>query len=90
MIVWFHVAIHYVDALLSAEKGWHEIEGRSDRTAKMGACDTTRAILDDYHQLYKEAKEARYECSEVTKYDLDSIRPLYEKVRGALRRALGL
>lgn len=90
VIVWFHLAIHYVDAFLSDEKGWHQIDGHSDRTAKMGACAATRAIAEDYHRLYKEAKQARYECTQFTKYDLDDVRPLFERVRDAMRQALKL
>jgi CHAD domain-containing protein len=89
VIVWFHIAIHYVDAFLAADRDWKQIDGHSDRTAKMGSCPATRAIIEDYHRLYKEAKQARYECTEFTKYDLDAVRPLYESVRNAMRRALG-
>jgi len=30
VIVWFHIALHYVDAVLADKKGWNQIEGHRD------------------------------------------------------------
>lgn len=52
--------------------------------------DETRAIFEAYEQLYKDAKEARYEGGEYAPADLQAIERRYTKVIGAMRQALGL
>ena len=89
VIVWFHIALHYVDAFL-AEQGHAQIAGHSDRWARMSAQVETREITPPFERLYKEAKEARYEGGQYTPLELDAVRPLYELVRGRMRAALGL
>ena len=88
VIVWFHVALHYVDAFL-ATKGHEEIEGHSGRWAKLPNYDETRPLAETFHRLYKEAKEARYEGADFAPPDLAAVERLYVKVRGAMRTALG-
>lgn len=46
VIVWFHIVLHYVDAVLAEKKRWHQIESHADRTAKMHNCEETRAIYE--------------------------------------------
>ncbi|MBI2219430.1 MAG: hypothetical protein HYU51_19295 [Candidatus Rokubacteria bacterium] len=87
VIVWFHIALHYVDAFL-ATKGHPQIEGHSDRWAKMANEAETRSIQATMLQLYKDAKEARYQATEFAPLDLRTAR--YNRVRQAMRGALGL
>ncbi len=89
VIVWFHIALHYVDAFF-ATKGFPQVEGHSDRWTKLARYPETQAIYESYERLYKEAKEARYEGGEYTPIDLQSIERLYNQVRSAMRAALGL
>ena len=58
VIVWFHIALHYVDAFL-ADEAHPQIAGHSDRWAKMGNYPETRVMVEPFERLYKEAKEAR-------------------------------
>lgn len=90
VVLWFHISLHYVDAVLSAKHGWHAVEGHTGRTPKMTNCSDTRPIRDDYQELYKEAKQARYEGTGFTQADLAQIRPLFVRVRSAMRAALNL
>ena len=90
VIVWFHIALHYVDAVLAEKKHWHQIESHADRTAKMHNCEETRAIYETYHQLYVEVKEARYQGTAFSSADLAAVKPHYEGVRAAMRKALRL
>jgi hypothetical protein len=89
VIVWFHIALHYVDAVL-ADKGHVQIEGHSDRFAKMASHGETRAVLTAFERLYKDSKEARYQGGEYTPLDLDGIKRRYEQIRNAMRQALRL
>ena len=89
VIVWVHVALHYVDAFL-ADKGHAQIAGHSDRWAKMSAYPETRELTESFERLYKEAKEARYQGGQYTPADLEVVRRLYEQVRGRMRTALRL
>jgi len=89
VIVWFHIALHYVDAFL-ALNGIDAVEGHTGRWPKLTAFPETRAIYDVYEQLYKDAKEARYAGGEYTPLDLVPIEGRYNQVRSAMRKALGL
>ena len=89
VIVWFHIALHYVDAFL-ATRGTAQTDNHNDRWAKMANHAETRAISDEFHRLYKDAKEARYEGGEYTPMDLEPIERLYLRVRTAIRQALGI
>lgn len=85
----FYVCLQYVDAFL-ATKEQRQIAGHPDRFAKMMHYDETKAIFEDYEQLYKESTEARYYCTQYTREEVRQLEPLYLKVRNHLRRALGL
>ena len=89
VIVWFHIALHYVDAFL-AEQGHPQIAGHGDRWAKMGNAPETRVILEPFERLYKEAKEARYHGGDYTPADLSTVERLYQRVRAAMRETLRL
>jgi hypothetical protein len=90
VVVWFHIALHYVDAVLADKKRWFQIEGHSDRAARMQNCDDTRVIHEAYHSLYAESKQARYQGTGFTALDLAAVKPLYDTIRTAMRRALQL
>ncbi len=89
VIVWFHIALHYVDAFL-AGKGHPQVAGHSDRWGKMARYDETRPLGTAFQRLYKDAKEARYEGGEYTPADLEVIERVYRRIRGAMRTALSL
>ena len=89
VIVTFHIALHYVDAFL-ATRGHAQIEGHSDRWAKMGRYNETRLSIEPFGRLYKDAKEARYQGGEYAPADLAEIERLYLQVRRSMRQALGL
>lgn len=89
VIVRFHVCLHYLDAFL-ATKGYAVVAGHSDRLTKIRLQDETKPIAEDYHRLYKEAKEARYEGAEFTSADLESVERLYSRVRNRVRAILQL
>lgn len=89
VIVWFHIALHYVDAFL-ATKGHSQVGEHADRWAKMTNYDETRKIGEIFHELYKDAKEARYEGTEFAPLDLEPIQRRYDQARQAMRNALGL
>lgn len=89
VIVWFHIALHYVDAFL-AGKGYPQVAGHSDRWGKMARYDETRPLGTALQRLYKDAKEARYEGGEYTPADLEVIERVYRRIRGAMRTALSL
>lgn len=61
-----------------------------DRFAKMQLHEETRSIFEDYEMLYKDSKEARYQATQYTSADLQSIERLYAKIRRHLRHALAL
>ena len=77
-----------VDSLGStAPVAWH-IRGH---WSKMANCGETRGgVAQDYHRLYKDAKEARYEGGEYTPLDLAPIEKRYLSIRAAMRKALSL
>ncbi len=89
VIVWFHIALHYVDAVL-ATKGHRQVAGHSDRWAKCELYPELQPIASEFHQLYKDAKEARYDAGEYTLRDLEPIQRRYERIRATLRGLLGL
>ena len=89
VIVWFHIALHYVDAFLAVQ-GHEQIAGHSDRWATMANSLETRAVRIESEQLYKEAKDARYQGTVYTPADIATVWPLYDGVRSAMRAALGL
>ncbi len=87
--VWFYICVQYVDAFLT-EKGHRQVADHPDRFAKMQLHQETRSIFEDYEMLYKDRKEARYQTTQYTSADLQSIEQLYLKIRRHLRQALGL
>jgi hypothetical protein len=89
VIVWFHISLHYIDAFL-AQNGWDAVEGHSGRWSKMPSFAETRALSQDFHRLYKDAKEARYEGGEYTPLDMAPIEKRYLAIRTAMRKALSL
>jgi hypothetical protein len=89
VIVWFHIALHYVDAFL-AVKNHDQIADHSQRWALMENFPETRSIFGHFQRLYKESKEARYQGTPFTGPDLDGVKPLYIQVRDAMRKSLGL
>lgn len=90
VVVWFYIALQYVDAFL-ATKGHLQVTDHPDRAAKMVNYPETRgAVGEAFHQLYKDSKEARYECTEFTAPDLEPIRRRYDIVRNAMRAVLGV
>jgi CHAD domain-containing protein len=90
VIVWFHIALHYADAFL-ATKGHLQISNHTERWSKCGQYSSELgAVEDDLHQLYKDAREARYDAGQFTPRDLEPIRKRYERVRAEIRRLLAL
>jgi hypothetical protein len=88
VVVWFYIALHYVEAFLVIHR-----RARRDHTTRrdeMRAHQETKAILTDYHQLEKASQEARYEGTPFTNLDLTALEPKYIAVRKAMRSALGL
>jgi hypothetical protein len=89
VVVWFYIALHYVDAVL-AENGYRRIEGHSNRLATLANVTATREVRADFLQLYEESKEARYYGTQYTHADLANVRPLYALIRERMRAALGV
>ena len=80
MVVWFYIALHYVDAVLS-ESGYRRIDSHSHRLALLANTDATREIHTAFIRLYGESKEARYYGTQYNVRDLREIEVLYVKVR---------
>ncbi len=87
--VWFYVCVKYVDAFL-ATKGHQQVRDHDDRFTKMQLYPETRALVDDFQILFKDSKEARYECASYTPADLATIKSLYNTIRQKIRSALAL
>lgn len=85
----FYVCVKYVDAFL-ATKGHQQVRDHDDRFTKMQLYPETRALVDDFEILFKDSKEARYECASYTPADLATIKGLYDSIRAKIRSALSL
>lgn len=93
VIVWFHIAIQYVDAFLAVH-GDLQVSDHSDRWAKLAAKQKhdsrVVAVGEELHELYKDAKQARYQGREYDDAKFERARRRYEMIRRTMRAALGL
>lgn len=61
VIVWFHIALHYVDAFLAVQ-GHEQIAGHSDRWAKMANSLETRAVRIEFEQRGRSTTACEAPC----------------------------
>ncbi len=89
MVVWFYIALHYVDAVLS-RNGYTSIRSHTDRIALLRNVAATREIGGDFIQLYEESKEARYLGTQYRDEDLVAVQSLFDRVRQRMRSELSM
>jgi hypothetical protein len=88
LVLWFYIALHYVEAFLVTVRP--RLRTHESRREDMRQFPETRAILNEYQQLYKLSKEARYDGTPFTQADIDRFRPLYLKVVAHMKATLGI
>lgn len=89
LVLRFYVTLHYVEAVLQ-KKGSRRRRTHETRRDDMWRVPETAAVLSEYKVLEDVSREARYDCTPFTPKDLADYEPVYQTVRDAMRRALGL
>lgn len=84
----------YIDAFL-ATKGHVQLRDYDDRWGKMGVLPRRELswmtfTSSIFHELYKESKQARYGAREYAPPDMPPIQARHDRVRSAMRQALGM
>jgi hypothetical protein len=91
IIVWFHIALHYIDAaLLFGGSGRSYEASHSARQLRIDMFPAMREMAPSYQRLYKAARAARYMGAEYTPLDLKNMYAVFETVRKCARNVLGL
>lgn len=86
LVLWFYIALHYVEAFLVTKSSLPRTH--ESRRIELRKHSETRAVQADYHELYKVSREARYDGTPFRQADLDRYRPMYHRVVAEMKNAL--